>query len=409
MSEIKIVVDNVGKSYRVYKHEFHRFLSWFGLQTTLVEQTDVLSNICFTVSKGEAVALVGENGAGKSTLLKLITGTVQPSYGKISMHGPVAAILELGLGFNPEMTGRKNVYLSAEIMGFRDKEIDSLIDNILAFSELEGYFDKPIRTYSTGMLMRLAFSVATAKRPEVLIIDEALSVGDSYFQHKSFNRIKAFKAQGTTLLFVSHDRAAVQLLCDRAILLEKGNMVKDGKPEQVMDYYNALVAQKKNTPEVTTNQLPDGRVKTVSGTGEAVVQNVVFLDNNGSEIENINVGQAVQLSVTVDVLVDIERLVFGYGLKDRLGQVMYGTNTLLKQHCLEDVKAGSRWVFNFAFTMNLGFGSYSVQTALCASDSHIENNYQWQDLAHIFHVVNIDKAHFAGSSWLDPTLTIEQV
>jgi lipopolysaccharide transport system ATP-binding protein len=408
MSDLKIHVSNVGKTYRAYRNEFSRFLSWFGFNVANVEETKVLDNIHFSVSEGEAVALVGENGAGKSTLLKIITGTVQPTCGNIAVNGRIAAILELGLGFNPEMSGRQNVFLSAGVMGFSELEITALVDGILQFSELGDYFDKPVRTYSSGMQVRLAFSIATAVRPDVLIVDEALSVGDAYFQHKSFNRIKAFRAQGTTLLFVSHDRGAVQTLCDRAILLEKGLMIKDGKPEAVMDYYNALIAEKENNSTVSINKLPDGRVRTVSGTGEAVVTSVTIRNSEGAEIEHVRVGEAVKLAVSVTVHDDIDLLVFGYGLKDRLGQVMYGTNTYLKKQTLENVKAGSQWLFSFAFVMNLGPGSYSVQTALCSSDSHIENNYQWQDLAKVFNVVNVDKEHFAGCVWLDPQITIEQ-
>jgi len=408
MSNIKIHVNNVSKSYKKYKSEFHRFLSWFGIKTLLVEEINVLNNINFSISEGEAVGLVGENGAGKSTLLKIITGTIQPTIGRVAVDGRISAILELGLGFNPEMTGKQNVYLSAGVMGFRENEIDKLVEDILGFSELGDYFNKPVRTYSSGMQMRLAFSIATAIRPEVLIIDEALSVGDTYFQHKSFNRIKEFREQGTTLLFVSHDRGAVQALCNRAILLEKGNMIKDGKPEEVMDFYNALIAEKENST-VAVTELANGKVKTTSGTGEARVVNIALLNTDNEKVEHINVGQQVTLEVHVDVHADIECLVFGYGIKDRLGQVMYGTNTFLKNMVQKNVKNGTEFKFKISFSMNLGPGSYSIQTALCSSDSHLENNYEWQDNSHIFHVVNIEKEYFAGCTWLDPEITIGKI
>ncbi|RLA44037.1 MAG: ABC transporter ATP-binding protein [Gammaproteobacteria bacterium] len=409
MNKVKIHVSNVGKSYYKFRSEFHRFLSWFGVKCSSTEQTDVLRNINFSVREGEAVALVGENGAGKSTLLKMITGTVQSSYGAIAVTGRVSALLELGLGLNPEMTGRHNVYLMAGVMGYKEQEIGQLVDGIFNFSELGDYFDQPVRTYSSGMQMRLAFSVATAERPDVLIIDEALSVGDTYFQHKSFNRIKAFREQGTTLLFVSHDRGAVQTLCDRAILLEKGAVIKDGKPEEVMDFYNALIAEKENNATIKQDKLADGRVKTISGTGEASVVDVAILDNKGQRLEFVDVGQPVTLALEVEVYRFIPCLVLGYGIRDRLGQVIYGTNTYLKKQPLENVEAGARVRYEFDFSANLGPGSYSLQTALVSNDTHLENNYEWRDLALIFNVVNINKPHFDGCSWIDPTIRINQL
>ncbi|HDZ9478235.1 TPA: ABC transporter ATP-binding protein, partial [Vibrio cholerae] len=239
-------VSNVGKSFHEYSSELHRVASWFGFNLKPVVEHQILDGINFSLSSGEAVGIVGRNGAGKSTLLKMITGTLKPTRGNIKVIGRISAILELGMGFHPDLTGRQNAYHSAGLMGFTQQQIDSVINDLEAFAEIGEYFDQPVRTYSSGMQMRVAFAVVTAFRPEILIVDEALSVGDAYFQHKSLNRIREFQKQGTTLLFVSHDKGSIQAVCDRAILLEKGTIIKDGNPEEVMDFYNALIAQGEN-------------------------------------------------------------------------------------------------------------------------------------------------------------------
>lgn len=398
-------VSGIGKAYRNYRSEWQRFARWFGMKTVPAEEVWVLKNVNFTIEAGQAIGIVGQNGAGKSTLLKMITGTLQPTEGSIKVNGRIAAILELGMGFNPELTGRQNAYHAAGLMGYSAEQIRKVMPNIYEFAEIGHYFDEAVRTYSSGMQMRVAFAVATAFRPEILIVDEALSVGDAYFQHKSFNRIKEFQEQGTTLLIVSHDRASIQVLCDRAILLEKGTVIKDGAPEEVMDFYNALIAEKENST-VQIKQMADGRTQTVSGTGEITVEEIAILNAAGAPIEYVDVGQPVTLRIVARAHQDVERLVLGYGIKDRLGQVMYGTNTHLKDQALDNVKAGECVEFKVAFGMNLGPGSYSVQTALCSTDTHLVNNYEWRDMALVFNVMNVDKHHFAGCAWMDPVIEV---
>lgn len=239
-------VQGLGKAYRRWGSEWMRAASWFGLPVRATEEHWVLRNVEFSIAPGETVGIIGQNGAGKSTLLKLITGTTQPSEGGITRTGRVAAILELGMGFNPDLTGRQNAYHSAGLMGYTQLQIVEAMPDIEAFAEIGEYFDEPVRTYSSGMQMRVAFSVATAFRPDLLIVDEALSVGDSYFQHKSFDRIRQFRDEGISIMLVTHGMADVKTLCDRVILLDKGMVLKDGKPDEVVDFYNALVAQKEN-------------------------------------------------------------------------------------------------------------------------------------------------------------------
>jgi lipopolysaccharide transport system ATP-binding protein len=311
------------------------------------------------------------------------------------------------MGMNPEFTGRQNVYNIADLMSFTRDRIDRLMPEIEDFAEIGDYFDQPLRIYSSGMQMRMAFSVATAVKPDILIVDEALSVGDAYFQHKSFDRIREFRERGTTLLIVSHDRSAIQTLCDRAILLERGTQVKDGTPEEVMDLYNALLAERQEqTVEVRRHE--GGRPQTVSGTLEAVVEDIALLNRHDDPAEFVNVGEPVTLRIRVRIHQALPRLVLGYMIKDRLGQTMFGTNTFHTEQILEDVAAGSLVTYTASFTANLGPGSYSIATALVSSDTHLINNYEWRDLALLFTVGNHDKPYFIGTAWVPPSIRIER-
>lgn len=402
-----ISVRGLGKAYKQYPTRWSRLVEWvFPFVGDRHQLKWVLEDLSFEVSAGEAVGIIGVNGAGKSTLLKMITGTTQPTTGEVSFSGKVAALLELGMGFHPDFTGRQNALMAGQLLGYQMEEINKLMPAIEAFAEIGTYMDQPVRMYSSGMQMRLAFSVATAHRPDVLIVDEALSVGDAYFQHKSFERIREFRRLGTTLLIVSHDKSAIQSICDRAILLSSGKLAMQGAPEVVMDYYNAMLADNQNQ-KVAQNVLSNGQVQTVSGTGEATVTDIKILSVQGEELEVVDVGQRVRLRVEVLVHEDIDRLVLGYGIKDRLGQVIYGTNTDLKSLPLYSIKAGSTHVYNFDFQAALGVGTYSIQTALVSTENHLVNNYEWRDLALIFNVVNLSKAKFVGCAWIDPVVGIE--
>lgn len=405
MSERLLEVENLGKVYRSYASEWRRVLHWLGLPMAAASEHWALRHVSFNIARGEAVGIVGQNGAGKSTLLKLVTGTARANEGRVAAMGRVSAILELGMGFNPDLTGRENCRHAAGLMGHAEAEIVRLLPEIEAFAEIGDYFDQPVRTFSSGMQMRVAFGVATAVRPDVLIVDEALSVGDAYFQHKSFDRIRRFREQGTTLLIVSHDRGAVQQLCDRAILLDEGRLIKDGAVEEVMDYYNALIAERENQT-VSVTRLEDGRARTVSGTGEATVEQVGLHDEGGAPIEFMNVGQSVELRIRVRVHEPVPRLVLGYMIRDRLGQAIYGTNTHHTGQALTQVAAGTVVDFSIRFPMNIGTGTYSVSTALVSSDTHLENNYEWRDLALIFTVANLDKPFFVGTAWVPPTIEL---
>ncbi len=399
-----ITVTHLGKAYKQYPTRWSRLAEWMLPGSTPRHQLHwVLQDINFTVDPGEAVGIIGINGAGKSTLLKMITGTTQPTTGSVRMTGRMAALLELGMGFHPDFTGRQNTYMAGQLLGYGTEEITRLMPEIEVFAEIGDYIDQPVRVYSSGMQMRLAFSVATAHRPDILIVDEALSVGDAYFQHKSFDRIREYRKQGTTLLIVSHDKAAIQSICDRAILLDAGKLAMQGEPEAVMDYYNALLTDHQHH-SVKQELTADCKVQTVSGTGEATMKDVALLDSAGQRVEVVSVGQPVSLRVGVTCNADIPELVVGFMIKDRLGQAVFGTNTRHLNTTLQHLNQGNEIEVFFDFVANLGPGTYSMAVALHADDTHTRKSYEWKDMMLVFNVINVNKASFVGVAWL-PVVT----
>ena len=399
-----ITVSNLGKAYKHYPTRWARLAEWISpLQQVRHKLHWVLQDINFTVDRGEALGIIGINGTGKSTLLKMITGTTQPTTGSVCINGRVAAMLELGMGFHPDFTGRQNVFMAGQLLGYAADEIVKLMPGIEAFAEIGDYIDQPVRVYSSGMQMRLAFSVATAYRPDVLIVDEALSVGDAYFQHKSFARIHEFRERGTTLLIVSHDKSSIQSICDRAILLNAGRLAMEGEPEAVMDYYNAMLADHQNQ-SIKQEVGCDGNIQTISGTGEVTLSDAALLDAKGQQIEIVTVGQSVSLHVMITCNASVQELVVGYMIKDRLGQPVFGTNTFHHKRNLKNLCRNQTIEFYFDFQANLGPGSYSIAIALHAGETHAAKNYEWRDRALLFEMVNVDKDEFVGVAWIPPVV-----
>jgi lipopolysaccharide transport system ATP-binding protein len=392
-------VKNVRKSFKDYSSEFKRISSWFGLNTKPVHEHQILKGVNFSISKGESIGIIGQNGAGKSTLLKIITGTLKPTSGQINCNGRISAILELGMGFHPDLTGRQNVYHSGGLMGFTKRQLDNVIDEIEDFSEIGEYFDQPVRTYSSGMQVRVAFSIATAFRPEILIIDEALSVGDNYFQHKSFMRIREYQSLGTTLLIVSHDRMAIQSICDRAILLDEGAIVADSTPEDIFNIYNLNLANKKDQNDASNN-------RRISGTGEAAIESVYIKNKNNEVIEVVNVGEEVILDINISTVEFLPELVVGYEIKDKYGISVFGTNSHHLNLVQKSIDKSSLLNYKFYFSANIGSGNYSITIALHSSHDHLDKNYEWRDYAVNFQVINFNKPSFCGLNWLPPELIV---
>lgn len=397
----QLSVSRVGKAFRRYRHPIGRIAEWLGMAKQH-EQRWVLRDISFEIAPGDAVALIGVNGAGKSTLLKLIAGTSAPTEGHIQTSGRLTALLELGMGFHPDFTGRENARMAARLSGVEDQDLPEVLAAVEEFAEIGDYIDQPLRVYSSGMQVRLAFSVATAVRPDILIIDEALSVGDTYFQHKSFDRIRRFLSQGTTLLFVSHSPSAIKSICHRALLLDQGSIIKDGEPDQVLDYYNAIIARSHADYQIRALSSTGGAQGMRSGSGEAAIDRVE-MRVNGSIVHAIQSGQRASLLVHATSRTALEQLTVGILIRDRFGNDVFGTNSmLLGVSCAR--AAGESFVAEFIFdSLPLGKGSYSVTVALHREVHHIADNYDWWDRAMVLEVV-ADSASGVGVCHFPVTL-----
>ena len=403
-----ISLRNVGKCYKIYQHQRDRLMEWLSPFSSLRHTEKwVLKEINLDIMPGEAVGIIGMNGAGKSTLLKIITGTTLPSTGEVHYDGTISALLELGIGFHPDFTGRQNVYMSGQLMGYSPKEIDDCMEKIEDFAEIGDAIDAPVRTYSSGMQVRLAFSVATMKRPDILIVDEALSVGDTYFQHKSFARIKKFRDKGTTLLLVSHDSAAIEAVCDRAVLLNHGKMIRSGNPEEIMNFYNAMLSGDNNKP-IQQNKLDNGRLQVISGNGDAHLQSIKLINKLGQKVSIADVGEIVTLIVDTITNNYISELTCGMMLKNRLGEAIFGTNTKLENQSIRNLQPGELVQFKFIFPLNVGEGNYSITVALHEGEDNLGKSFEWCDLACIFEVVNKTKKRFTGYAYLNAKVISER-
>ncbi|ABI77736.1 lipopolysaccharide ABC transporter, ATP-binding protein [Hyphomonas neptunium ATCC 15444] len=409
--DVVLRIENVSKHYRSYKSSAGRIGGWLGMSRTPASHGVALDSINLSLHRGEAIALIGQNGAGKSTLLKIITGTVRPTVGAVHVGGRISAILELGLGFNPEFSGRENIMNSGGLLGFTSSQLRELMPEIESFAEIGPYFDAPVRTYSSGMQARLAFALATAVRPEILIVDEVLSVGDAYFQHKSFARIRQFRDAGTTLILVSHSLGDVRELCNRVVLIDKGRILRDGLPDEVIDYYNGMIAERENAKlSIEQRRSSQGWSVTRSGDFRAVVTDIsLYSAESGDEVTTARTGEMLQLKVNVQINDDLPTLVFGLMIRDRTGHVVWGSNTWHTRQVLSDIKCGSNLSFTLDFPCILGPGSYSISPALVNSDTHLDQNFEWTDNLFVFNVINADKDYFVGTTLLDAKFGVEYI
>ncbi|MDX2174987.1 MAG: ABC transporter ATP-binding protein [Candidatus Sumerlaeia bacterium] len=383
-----IRLDRVSKRFRLHRSPGARLRSMLGLRGEATEFW-ALRDVNLVVPRGKTVGIVGQNGAGKSTLLKLITGTLIPTSGEISVEGRVAALLELGMGFHPEFSGRENIRINGQFLGMSLDEVLAREEDIVAFSELGYFIDQPLRTYSSGMQMRLAFAVASAMEPQVLIVDEALSVGDARFSQKCVRRIREFRDAGATILFVSHDPGAVLTLCDAAVLLDEGMVLSEGEPGDVLDEYNALIArQGQGNAEMKLYRAgaAEARGRRRSGTFQAAIRSVEVLNSRGFRSEIVVPGETATIRVTVDAFSKVPAPTVGILLRDRLGMDVFGTNTFLKGVAVPALAPGDMLEVEFRIAVNLGYGDYSITAAVHADRDHLEQCYEWSDRAAALHV-----------------------
>ena len=336
MTTDALTIRDLGKAFRSYQSEWQRVLSWLGVSVKPANEHWVLRDVSFSVSSGEAIGIVGQNGAGKSTLLKLIAGTMVPTKGTIDVNGRTAAILELGMGFNPELTGRQNALHTGGLMGFDRRALKQIMPEIEAFADIGEYFDFPLRTYSSGMQVRVAFAVATAFRPEILIVDEALAVGDAAFQRKCFQRIEAFRAEGTTLLFVSHDTETVKKLCSHALFIKNGHLELFGPAKIVCDRYEQHLFGAKASLQAASAEdsamarfdpsLTSPACELVYGSGKAEIDACWIEDLEGRRINVVESGQPFVWRYDVRFSETVENPVFAMLLKTREGIALYGVD-----------------------------------------------------------------------------------
>ena len=378
---ILLSVKNVGKSFRKYKSDWHRFANWFGLKIKPVDEAWVLRNINLDIHAGESIGIIGQNGAGKSTLLKILTGTLQATEGNILNNGRISAILELGMGFNPDLTGRQNVFNHAGLMGFSNEQITMAMPGIEAFSEIGTYFNQPVRVYSSGMQMRVAFAVATAYRPDILIIDEALAVGDVFFQAKCYDRIKKFKEKGTLLILVTHSVDEIVKHCNRAIYIKDGKIKLDGSPRDVGNVYmDDLFSDDKDKKVNQTNHKSTNSSMNLMkdssnsfktrqgyrkdeynwGDGGARIIDFLIHANNQDYPLIIESNTITEFSFKVIFDEEFNDITAGIQLKTLEGLVIYGTNSFYTYNEARTlpVQKGDIKIFKFTSELSLNAGSY---------------------------------------------------
>lgn len=384
--QIAIAVENVCKIYKLYDKPMDRLKEALGLTRNVKHREHfALNNVNFQVKQGECVGIIGTNGSGKSTILKIITGVLNPTSGAVTVNGRISALLELGAGFNQEYSGMENIYLNGTMNGFSNAEIDAKLQDILDFADIGDYVHQPVKTYSSGMFVRLAFSVAINIEPEILIVDEALSVGDVFFQAKCYHKFEEFKKMGKTIMIVSHDLSSIAKYCDRVILLNQGVKLGEGSPKEMIDDFKRVLVGQYELPEQKSEQslLNDAEVqeavhtkaaaqkraregnaentKTLEyGTREAEIEEIYIVDDRGVRTNAILKGMEFGIYMKVRFHQDLPAPIFAFSIKTAKGTEITGTNTMFEKAFLESVSAGSEKLVSFTQKMSLQGGEYLI-------------------------------------------------
>ncbi|MFL6336784.1 MAG: ABC transporter ATP-binding protein [Pyrinomonadaceae bacterium] len=391
-------VENVSKQYRIYARPGDR------LKETLTRgrlkrhrEFWALKHVSFEVEAGTTTGIIGPNGCGKSTLLQIIAGTLEPTLGSVWREGRVAALLELGAGFDPEGTGVENVYMNAALMGLSRRETERLFPEIERFAEIGDFIRQPVKTYSSGMFVRLAFAVASNVEPDILVIDEALAVGDAVFQHRCLRRIKEIQERGATVLFVSHDAAAVRALCTRAVLMSAGRVLSDGPPVEVLNHYQKTVMEREQAfeEEAAADGTEDVRELREEfaplrytyrhGDGSAEIVSAELLDAARRPAGLVETGSPLTVRMRVRLNREVDDAVFGFLVNDSRGVHAYGTNTKEQQVELGRLRRGELVEVSFAFDCWLGLDQFSVSLAVHSLDGV---SYDWLDGVLFFRVTS---------------------
>ncbi|MFA7355324.1 MAG: ABC transporter ATP-binding protein, partial [Sulfurimonadaceae bacterium] len=376
-------VKNITKIYKMYKSNFDRLKEIF-LNRPYHREFVSNRDISFDLYEAETLGIIGVNGAGKSTILKIIAGVISPTSGEIIRHGRVTALLELGTGFNDELSGYENIFLNGTLIGMSEQECTQKAKEIIIFSELGDYIYEPIKTYSSGMKMRLAFSIAIYSEPQVLIVDEALSVGDAHFAAKCTKALKQRKEQNMSIIYVSHDLNSLKLLCDRVILLSHGEVVQEGDPEAVMNSYYFLISKLNDeAQEIKINDLSENSF----GSFEIEIKKVlIFGEKSKSEI--ISSGENATIQIYLKSFAEFENITIGIHIRDKFGQDIYGTNTYYQKVDISLSKG--EYICSFVMPLNIGYGKYSLGCAIHTGNNHTDKCFHWLDHAHEFEVAGVE-------------------
>lgn len=373
MNDIAIKVEQLSKMYKLYDKPMDRLKESLGLtKKVLYHEHYALDNISFEIRKGETVGIIGTNGSGKSTILKIITGVLNPTKGNVQVNGRISALLELGAGFNQEYTGMQNIYLNGTMMGFTKEEINQKVESIVDFADIGEFINQPVKTYSSGMFVRLAFAVAINIEPEILIVDEALSVGDVFFQAKCYKKFEEFKKIGKTILLVSHDLSSISKYCDRVVLLNNGSKLSEGNPKEVIDMYKKVLVNQLDDDANQKHILHERINKEKQWKGSMIINPNILeygnklaeiidfcvVDNTGMITNNITKGTIFMIKMKVSFINRIQDPIFAFTIKDLKGTEITGTNTMIEKADISIVEQGDVKEISFTQKMNLQGGEY---------------------------------------------------
>ena len=381
--DMAIEARQITKIYKLYNKPSDRMREALGLsRKKLYKEHYALRGVDLAIRQGEAVGIIGTNGSGKSTILKIITGVLNPTGGEVTVRGRISALLELGAGFNMEYNGIENIYLNGTMMGFSEKEIDEKLQAILEFADIGDYVYQPCKTYSSGMFVRLAFAVAINIEPEILIVDEALSVGDVFFQAKCYHKFEEFKQMGKTILFVSHDLSSIAKYCDRVILLNKGIKLGEGGPKEMIDAYKqVLVGQyplPKEEMQTDENTLPESEINEKAleyGTRAGEITEYYLTDQKGTRTGAIIKGEKFTLHMKVRFNSDLPAPIFAFTIKDKRGTEITGTNSMVEKAFLSPVKAGEEKTITFTQHLDLQGGEYLLSLGVTGYEGDVFQVY----------------------------------
>ncbi len=417
--EVIIDVKHLDKMYKLYNRQRDRIKEALGLGRgkQLYKEHYALKDVSMQVRKGETVGIIGTNGSGKSTILKIITGVLNPTAGEVEINGRISALLELGAGFNMEFTGIENVYLNGTMNGFTEEEINDRLQDILDFADIGEFINQQVKTYSSGMFVRLAFALAINIDPEILVVDEALSVGDVFFQNKCYHKFEEFKKAGKTILFVSHDLSSISKYCDRVVLLNHGEKMAEGKPKEIIDMYKKVLVNQtssamKNSEKIDENgkyigslnrNVRDGLWKSyltlnpsndTYGSGLAEIEDFCLIDNTGNITNTVIKGDTFSVKVKTKYHADISEPIIAVSLKNRMGVEITGTNTMFEKLSTGECKDGDEIVATFTQRMMLQGGDYLISLGLVG---YREGNFTvYHRLYDIFNVQVISSKDTVG-------------